>query len=125
MKVQRTFPIALLLICAGCDGGIWLNAKVTDAGGNPIPDANARLWLKDYGQQFDDKSNSAGCILLGGVIAPMQEQWNVSVEAVGYKPMNTQIISAESHTLHITLQSLTSAQASNFSAVDKNEGCPP
>ena len=125
MKIQHFILIAgLLAMCSGCDGGIWVNAKIVDPGGKPIRGAAARLWFKDYQDKFDGTSNSNGCIDLGGTIAPMREQWNVAIEATGYKPLMTTVISAERHTLLVIMQPVGSAQASSYTATDRNDGCP-
>ena len=102
-----------------------MHAKIVDPAGKPIPNATARLWFKDYQDKFDGSSNGNGCIDLGGIIAPMREQWDVAIEATGYKPLMTTVISAERHTLLVTLQPVGSAQASGYKTTDRNEECPP
>jgi hypothetical protein len=125
MNIYRTLLIAVLLAtCTGCDGGIWVHAKIVDPAGKPIQGATARLWFKDYQDKFDDSSNSNGCIDLGGTIAPMREQWDVAIDATGYKPLRTAVISAERHTLLVVMQPVDSAQESSYKTTDRNDGCP-
>jgi hypothetical protein len=126
MNVHRTPLIAILLaMCTGCDGGIWVHARIVDPAGKPIPGATARLWFKGYQDKFDGSSNGNGCIDLGGIIAPMREPWEVAIGAAGYKPLKTTVVSAERHTLLVTLQPVGSGEASGYKTTDRNEGCPP
>ena len=123
MRIRHALAGLALVICAGCDGGIWVNAKVVDASGAPISNASSRLSFRDYQDKFDDSSNKNGCISLGGVIAPMREEWELEIEAPGYKRFFAKVISAEQHTLLVTLQPDGSRLASSSQVVTKNDGC--
>jgi hypothetical protein len=53
----------------------------------------------------------------------MTKPWHLAIEAPGYKALNVQVMSAESHVALVTLQPVANTAPSALSTVQGKTGC--
>lgn len=126
MRLDRCLLLGIaLLSLLGCDGDIHVRGIIRDASGQPVPDARILLERGEKAWKFDETGEASGCFSIGGVVAPGDYEYNLHVEAPGYRPaVGTARTIVDENRVIVTLEPEGSERESRIEKTTEEIVCP-
>lgn len=125
MRLDRGFLLGLaLLALVGCDGSIHVDGIIRDASGQPAPGARVQLERGEKAWRFEETAEASGCFFIGGVVAPGDYEYNLHVEAPGYRPAVGTARTVEENRVVVTLAPEGSGRESRIEKTTDEIICP-
>jgi hypothetical protein len=125
--VGKSISLITLSFClAACDGGMHLSAHIVDSEGVPVDGALATASRDQKEPEFTGTTNKQGCVSLGGLTAPGNYDFQVTISAPDYKTFHVAIPTIERNALRIVLAKKSQAftgQALSITPTDENDSC--
>ena len=120
----RLWPAFVLIFTAGCDGSIGVRGRILDAHGEPILAAATELGRSEDSFAFEAKTGASGCFELGGLVAPGERDYLLTVSAPGYKPFEGTFRSVGEYAVLVHLAAEEAGTASAVNRLSTEEPAP-
>ena len=121
--VGVTLLLAAAATAAGCDGYIWMRARVINSEGQPIKSASVKMTRLEGDKSYERTTDLHGCSRLGGSGSPGRSRWTLTVKADGYQPIDTEITGPGNPVMLFILEPLSAGSVSAYRVVTQLDGC--
>jgi hypothetical protein len=104
--------ITLVVMASGCDGGVQLKGRVTDASGAPVTSARVLLRDGDRRVRAEGQTDLRGCFELLEMVAPGRYSLRGEVTAPGFGSASVDVPTLNENTVRVRLVRANQGQSS-------------